>query len=124
MNVTRLIVKIAGARAKNTPVGTTWVTTMVADVALGSWSEAVTPSLPCVVTAASQCGRAWMPRWCFWSVSAPPLQEQAPRRAGLVARRLSRANSQQPGAINDRPAPPAFCEVLILDQRLGPRRRS
>src|SRR4051794_10207170 len=116
MNGTRLIVKTAGARAKNIRVGTTWMTTMVTDVALDSWSEAVTPSSLCVVTEASQCGRAWMPLWCFWSASAPRRQEQALRRVGLVARRLRRANSQEPGGHKGPPGAAASSSASVLSR--------
>src|SRR4051794_12477934 len=57
-----------------------------------------------------------MPRWCFWSVSAPRRQEQALRRVRLVARRLRRANSQEPGGHKGPPGAAASSSASVLSR--------
>ena len=83
---TRLIMKIADAQSETTHAGTTWTTTMAAAAVPGSWCEAATPWLPCVVMVASPCVPVWMRRWCFWSVCAPHRREQALRQARAAPR--------------------------------------
>ena len=74
------------AAGETTHAGTTWTTTMAAAAVPGSWFEAATPWLPCVVMVASPCVPVWMRRLCFWSVCAPHRREQALRQARAAPR--------------------------------------